>query len=46
LAGQAEKLFKAGVPVEEVVERCVIPEEYKSFGKSSWDFCRGILCSS
>ena len=41
IAGQAEKLYKAGVPVEEAVERYVIPEKYKTFRQFSWGFCIG-----
>jgi len=41
IAAQAEKLYKAGVPVEEAVERYVIPEKYKTFRQFSWGFCIG-----
>ena len=41
IAGQAEKLYKAGVPAEEATERYVIPEKYKTFRQFSWGFCIG-----
>ncbi len=41
IASQAEKLYKAGVPVEEAVERYVVPEKYKDFRQFSWGFCIG-----
>src|SRR6266481_5525713 len=41
ITAQAEKLYKAGVPVEEAVERYVIPEKYKTFRQFSWGFCIG-----
>jgi cyclase len=41
IAGQAEKLYKAGVPVEEAVERYVVPAKYKDFRQFSWGFCIG-----
>ncbi len=39
IAGQGEKLYKAGVPVEEAVERYVVPARYKDFRQFSWGFC-------
>lgn len=41
IAGQAEKLYKAGVPVEEAAERYVVPAKYKDFRQFSWGFCIG-----
>jgi cyclase len=41
IASQAEKLYKAGVPVEEAVERYVVPAKYKDFRQFSWGFCIG-----
>jgi glyoxylase-like metal-dependent hydrolase (beta-lactamase superfamily II) len=41
IAGQAEKLYKAGVPVEEAVERYAVPEKYKTYRQFSWGFCIG-----
>jgi cyclase len=38
LAEQAEKSYKAGVPVEEAVERYVIPEKFKKYRVFSWGF--------
>jgi cyclase len=39
IAAQAEKLYKAGVPVEVAVERYVVPAKYKDFRQFSWGFC-------
>jgi glyoxylase-like metal-dependent hydrolase (beta-lactamase superfamily II) len=39
MAAQGEKLYKAGVPVEEAVERYVVPARYKDFRQFSWGFC-------
>jgi cyclase len=39
IAGQAGKLYKAGVPVEDAVERYVVPAKYKDFRQFSWGFC-------
>ena len=41
LAEQAEKSYKAGVPVEEAVERYVVPDKYKTYRQFSWGFCIG-----
>lgn len=41
LAGQAEKMYKAGVPVEEAAERYVVPEKFKNFLRFSWGFTIG-----
>jgi cyclase len=41
IAEQAEKSYKAGVPVEEAVERYVVPDKYKSYRQFSWGFCIG-----
>ena len=41
IAGQAEKLHKAGLPVEEAVERYVVPESYAKFRMFSWGFTDG-----
>jgi glyoxylase-like metal-dependent hydrolase (beta-lactamase superfamily II) len=41
LAEQAEKLYKAGVPVEEAVERYVVPDKHKTYRQFSWGFCIG-----
>lgn len=39
IAAQAEKLFRAGVPVEEAKQRYAIPEKFKSLNMFSWFFC-------
>jgi len=41
LAEQAEKSYKAGVPVEEAVERYVVPDKYKNYRMFSWGFTIG-----
>src|SRR5579863_2522527 len=41
LAEQAEKSYKAGVPVEEAVERYVVPDRFKSYRQFSWGFAVG-----
>jgi cyclase len=41
LAEQAEKSYKAGVPVEEAVERYVVPDKYKNYRQFSWGFAIG-----
>ena len=41
LAEQAEKSYKAGVPVEEAVERYVVPDRYKNYRQFSWGFAIG-----
>jgi cyclase len=41
IAGQAEKLHRAGVPVEEAVERYVVPDKYRNFRMFSWGFTVG-----
>jgi cyclase len=41
IAGQAEKLHKAGVPAAEAVERYVPPDKYKNFRMFSWGFTVG-----
>lgn len=41
IAEQAEKSYKAGVPVEEAVERYVVPDRYKSYRQFSWGFTIG-----
>lgn len=41
IAAQSEKLFKAGVPLEDAIERYVVPDPWKSFGMLSWGFCIG-----
>ena len=41
IAEQAEKSYKAGVPVEEAVERYVVPDRYKGYRMFSWGFTIG-----
>jgi cyclase len=41
IAEQAEKSYKAGIPVEEASERYVVPDIYKSYRQFSWGFCIG-----
>jgi len=41
MAEQAQKMYKAGVPVEEAAERYVVPEKWKSMRQFSWGFCVG-----
>jgi cyclase len=41
IAGQAEKSYKAGVPVEEAVERYIVPDKYKGYRMFSWGFAIG-----
>lgn len=38
IAGQAEKMFKAGVPVAEAQQRYVVPEKFKNFPIFAWGF--------
>jgi len=39
LAGQAEKMHKAGVPVSDAVDQYVIPDKFKTFPVFAWGFC-------
>ncbi|MGH9678709.1 MAG: MBL fold metallo-hydrolase [Candidatus Acidiferrales bacterium] len=41
VAEQAEKCYKGGIPVEEAVERYVVPEQFKSYLQFSWGFTVG-----
>jgi len=41
IAGQAKKLFDAGVPVAEAVERYVVPDKWKGLRFFSWGFTVG-----
>ena len=38
IAGQAEKMFKAGVPVAEAQQRYVVPDKFKNFPVFAWGF--------
>jgi glyoxylase-like metal-dependent hydrolase (beta-lactamase superfamily II) len=41
IAEQAEKSYKAGIPVEEAVERYAVPEKFKDYRRFSWGFAIG-----
>jgi len=41
IAGQAEKMYKAGVPVEEAQHRYVVPDKFKNFPIYAWGFTIG-----
>ena len=41
IAAQAEKMHKAGVPVEEAQQRYVVPEKFKNFPVYAWGFTIG-----
>src|SRR6266481_3194499 len=41
IAGQAEKMYKTGVPVEEAQHRYVVPEKFKNFPIYAWGFTIG-----
>jgi len=41
IAGQAEKMFKAGVPVQEAAERYIVPDKFKNFPIFAWGFTIG-----
>jgi len=41
IAGQAEKMFKAGVPAPEAQHRYVVPDKFKNFPIFAWGFTIG-----
>ncbi len=41
IAEQAEKSYKAGIPVEEAVERYAVPDKFKNYRQFSWGFAVG-----
>ncbi len=41
IAGQAEKMFKAGVPAEEAQHRYAVPDKFKNFPIFAWGFTIG-----
>jgi glyoxylase-like metal-dependent hydrolase (beta-lactamase superfamily II) len=41
IAGQAEKMYKAGVPAAEAAERYAVPEKFKNFPVFAWGFTIG-----
>jgi glyoxylase-like metal-dependent hydrolase (beta-lactamase superfamily II) len=45
MAEQAEKLFKAGVPAAEAVQRYVVPEKFKGWPIFAWGFTIGPTIS-
>jgi len=45
LAEYAQKMYKAGVPVDEAVDRYTIPDKFKNFPVFSWNFTIGPAIS-
>jgi glyoxylase-like metal-dependent hydrolase (beta-lactamase superfamily II) len=41
IAGQAEKMYKAGVPADEAQHRYMVPEKFKNFPVFAWGFTIG-----
>ena len=41
IAGQAEKMYKAGVPIEDAQHRYVVPDRFKNLFIWSWGFTIG-----
>ena len=41
IAAQAEKMYKAGVPVQEAADLYVVPEKFKNFSLGPWGFTIG-----
>ena len=41
IAAQAEKMFKAGVPIQEAAHRYVVPDKFKNFPIYAWGFTVG-----
>jgi hypothetical protein len=41
IAGQAEKMYKAGIPAEEAQHRYIVPEKFKNFPVYAWGFTIG-----
>jgi glyoxylase-like metal-dependent hydrolase (beta-lactamase superfamily II) len=41
IAGQAEKMFKAGVPAQEAQHRYAVPDKFKNFPVYAWGFTIG-----
>ena len=41
IVGQAEKMYKAGVPVDEAQHRYVVPDKFKNFPIYAWGFTIG-----
>ena len=41
IAAQADKMFRAGVPVDEAKHRYIVPEKFKNFPIFAWGFTIG-----
>ena len=41
ITGQAEKMYKAGVPAEEAQHRYAVPDKFKNFPIYAWGFTIG-----
>jgi cyclase len=41
IAGQAEKMYKAGIPADEAQHRYVVPDKFKNFPVLAWRFTIG-----
>jgi glyoxylase-like metal-dependent hydrolase (beta-lactamase superfamily II) len=41
IAAQGEKMYKAGVPVQEAAERYIVPDKFKNFPIFAWGFTIG-----
>jgi cyclase len=41
IAGQAEKMYKAGIPADEAQHRYVVPDKFKNFPVLAWGFTIG-----
>jgi glyoxylase-like metal-dependent hydrolase (beta-lactamase superfamily II) len=46
LRAHADKMLRAGVPVDEAERRYVVPERFQSYGLHSWDFTIGAAMRS
>ena len=45
IAGQADKMYKAGVPAEEAQQRYTVPDKFKNFPIYAWGFTIGAAIS-
>jgi glyoxylase-like metal-dependent hydrolase (beta-lactamase superfamily II) len=45
IAGQADKMYKAGVPAEEAQQRYTVPDKFKNFPIYAWGFTIGPAIS-
>ncbi len=41
IAAQAEKMYKAGIPIQEAADRYVVPDKFKNFPIFAWGFTIG-----